>query len=77
MALIILEYNGLKLYVIFSWIRMSDRSSQSRVLSMVQESYNSGSPEDLRQLEEREYVMRLKQDIEQRQLAYAYRSKGA
>ena len=56
---------------------MSDRSSQSRVLSMVQESYNSGSPEDLRQLEEREYVMRLKQDIEQRQLAYAYRSKGA
>ena len=30
--------------------------------------------EDLRQMEEREYVKRIKEDIQQRQMAYAYRS---
>ena len=30
--------------------------------------------EDLRQMEEREYVKRIKEDIQQRQMAYAYRT---
>jgi hypothetical protein len=50
---------------------MSDR--ESRVLSMVQDSYHSSSPEDLRQMED---VLRIKQEIEHRHLAYAYRPKG-
>ena len=53
---------------------MVDRSSQDRVLSLVQGSYGTESPEDLRHLEERDYVKRLKEELQERQMAFAYRS---
>ncbi len=54
-----------------------DRSSslsEARLSLVHGGSYGSESPEDLRQMEEREYVKRIKDDIHERQMAYAYRS---
>ena len=52
---------------------MVNRSSQDR--SLVQAgSYGTESPEDLRQLEERDYVKRLKEELQERQMAFAYRT---
>ena len=68
---------GLCLYMtIFSVLMaMVNRSSQDRVLSLVQAgSYGTESPEDLRQLEERDYVKRLKEELQERQMAFAYRT---
>jgi hypothetical protein len=56
---------------------MVDRSSslsEARLSLVHGGSYGSESPEDLRQMEEREYVKRIKDDIHERQMAYAYRS---
>ena len=54
-----------------------DRSSslsEGRLSLVHGGSYGSESPEDLRQMEEREYVKRIKDDMHERHMAYAYRS---
>jgi len=53
---------------------MGDRPSEGRISLVHVGSYGNESPEDLRQMEEREYVKRIKDDMHERQMAYAYRS---